>query len=282
MNKILHYFTVMILFISMGFCTSQDWPELERKMYLYDSGMAQLLTEAENHYEKKEYKQAINTSTEAINIDSTLWKAYFIRGESYGFIGEFKNALKDYSRVINLNSDTTHYILSLYQRATTQMALGIRAKYICKDLKIVGEQVAKHTDLQYLKENGYILFEICSTVEETEDITELLNFGTFLASKGYLIEAIPIFNEVVYSDSTRDRAYNNLANCYYDLGKKEQALPYLLKTIEINPENEQALQTLSDYYYNIDLELSLKYARKSAQLGNKSIQQWLEKNGYEW
>ena len=260
---------LLVLFSILGICLTQINTE-------------ELITKAENHYDKSEYEQAINTATEAINIDSTLWKAYFIRGESYGFIGEFKNALKDYSRVINLNSDTTHYILSLYQRATTQMALGIRAKYICKDLKIVGEQVAKHTDLQYLKENGYILFEICSTVEETEDITELLNFGTFLASKGYLIEAIPIFNEVVYSDSTRDKAYNNLANCYYDLGKKEQALPYLLKTIEINPENEQALQTLSDYYYNIDLELSLKYARKSAQLGNKSIQQWLEKNGYEW
>ena len=251
-----------------------------------DSGMSkieeELLKIATEHYSKGEYKEAINYATQVIDIDSSLSDAYFFRGESYGFIGEFNNALNDYSKVINLNSDTTHYILSLYQRAYTQIALGIRAENICNDLKIVGEQVAKHTDLQYLKEKGYIHFEICSKVEEAKDITELLNFGTFLASEGFVIEAIPVLKEVIYRDPSRDKAHNNIANCYYDLGEKEQALTYLLKTIEINPENEQALQTLSDYYYNIDLELSLKYARKSAQLGNKSIQQWLEKNGYEW
>ena len=62
---------------------------------------------------------------------------------------------------------------------------------------------------------------------------------------------------------------------------KDQALEYYLKAIEINPKNEQSLQSIGQYYYEKDeLELALKYWKKSAQLGNHIVQNWLANNGY--
>ena len=126
------------------------------------------------------------------------------------------------------------------------------------------------------------LDKLIKDVKKDYSIDDLSNFGVLLAKRGYFLEAISIFKEVISRDQSRDRAYNNIGNCYYDLGSKEAALQFYLKAIEINPENEQSLQSIGQCYYEKgELELALKYFKKSAQLGNTIIQNWLKNNGYD-
>ena len=73
-----------------------------------------------------------------------------------------------------------------------------------------------------------------------------------------------------------------VSNCYYDLGFDEKSLEFLHNCISINPNNEQALRSLSSYYYDKDLNLSLEYAKKGARLGNEHLQKWLKERGDEY
>ena len=127
------------------------------------------------------------------------------------------------------------------------------------------------------------LDKVIQYAKDSVDTNGLSNFGVILAKDGYLIEAISVFKEVTLRDSLRDKAYNNIGNCYFEINYKDQALEYYLKAIEINPKNEQSLQSIGQYYYDKDeLELALKYWKKSAQLGNLIVQNWLTDNGYTW
>ena len=126
------------------------------------------------------------------------------------------------------------------------------------------------------------LDKLIKDVKKDYSINDLSNFGILLAQRGYYLEAISIFKEVISRDQSRDKVYNNIGNCYYDLESKEEALRYYLKAIEINPENEQSLQSIGQCYYEKgELELALKYFKKSAQLGNTIIRNWLKNNGYD-
>jgi len=126
------------------------------------------------------------------------------------------------------------------------------------------------------------LDKLIKDVKKDYSINDLSNFGVLLAQRGYFSEAISMFKEVISQNQTRDKAYNNIGNCYYDLGSKEEALRFYLKAIAINPKNEQSLQSIGQCYYEKDeLELALKYFKKSAQLGNTIIQNWLKNNGYD-
>ena len=99
---------------------------------------------------------------------------------------------------------------------------------------------------QYIEEDsdGFVRF-----AKVSHDTSDLLNLGAIIAEKGYLLEAISLFKEVVFRDPLRDKAYNNLGNCYYDLGSKEEALQYYLKAIEVNSNNKQSLQSIGQIYY---------------------------------
>jgi len=235
---------------------------------------------AKEYYFKGEYKEAIMSATQVINVDSTFSDAYFIRGDSYGFIGDFNNALLDYNRAINLNPD---FVLALYQRAITQLTLGLSSNDICNDLSKVKELITIQNDFQFLIDKSPDTFVMCEQIKQTQNVSELLNIGTIYASGGRYLEAIAILHEVIYRDPLKDKAYNNIALCYYNLGDKEKALKYHLKTIEVNPNNVQALRSLGDSYYELgNLDLSLKYIKKAAQLGNEPSQKWLKNNGYNW
>tara|TARA_B100000427_G_C15498708_1_gene591039 strand:+ start:478 stop:966 length:489 start_codon:yes stop_codon:yes gene_type:complete len=133
---------------------------------------------------------------------------------------------------------------------------------------------------QYIEDDpdGFIRF-----TKVSHDTNDLLNLGAIIAEKGYLLESISLFKEVISRDPLRDKAYNNLGNCYYDLGSKEEALQYYLKAIEVNSKNEQSLQSIGQIYYEKEeLELAFKYFKKSAQAGNVVIQDWLNEMGYDW
>jgi len=272
--------------------------------------LVELINKAEKHYDLKEYNEAISTATEAIKLDSTIWRSYFIRAESYGFISDFNSALADYTKVINLKPDSFYYGVTLYQINMAKTVLGFKIKDICPDLALLKKLIIKNNDLAHLTEKNVNLF-ICEEIEKIEQeieiqieekegdknvnapyesykdtkifyIDELNNLAVELAMNGLPINAIPIFKQIVHLDPLRDKAYNNISNCYYDLGFDEKSLEFLHKCISINPNNEQALRSLSSYYYDKDLNLSLEYAKKGARLGNEHLQKWLKERGDEY
>lgn len=247
----------------------------------------ELLAKAQGELESHQYLTAIESSTELIDIDPSLWMAYFIRAEAHAFNMDFDNAMDDYSMTISLDPDITHRVLSLYHRANSKTVLGMGIETVCEDIGNMEIIRARYNGFDNLGERNKMI-DICTLINyiDTSSIDyyldELTNIGVMVATKGYIIESIPLFKEVIERDPSRDRAYNNLGLCYFDLDDKEKALEYLHRAIELNPDNDQALQTLWYHYYTIDLELSIEYARRAAQNGNKPMQEWLDSRGTAW
>jgi tetratricopeptide (TPR) repeat protein len=89
-------------------------------------------------------------------------------------------------------------------------------------------------------------------VELNEGISELSDLGTFFASKGYQIEAIPVLMEVIHRDTLNStKAYSNLGMCYYELGINDKAIKYLVKAIAINPDDNLAIEVLQRLYNKV-------------------------------
>ena len=251
-----------------------------------EDNIDKLLVEAQYSYRNSEHDNAINYSNQIIDIDSTISVAYFIRGESYGFLNKFDLAFNDYSKVIDMSQIDGLYLLSHYQRAYANIILGNKGSDMCADFKVVKNllMLDEFQTFDYLSGKSERFLVICDVIEADDiGVDELLNLGSQLAIDGHLIESIPIFSEVIFRDPLKDKAYNNIANCYYELGDQDKAVQYLLQAISINPNNEQSLQTLGDYYYNRnEMEIALKYLRKSAQLGNVVVQEWLDSENIDW
>jgi len=58
-----------------------------------------------NHYEQKEFQQALTAYNQAIQLNPHLDEAYYERGRTYYEIGNHSEALKDFDRALHINSD---------------------------------------------------------------------------------------------------------------------------------------------------------------------------------
>src|SRR5437762_404012 len=92
--------------------------------------------------------------------------------------------------------------------------------------------------------------------------------GKLLDKENKFSEAIPFLNKAIEANPESDDAYFNLALSYTNLGDHEKGLNYFLKVIEINPQRGEA------YYYvglifkeRGDGAKAGEYSEKAQQLG---------------
>ena len=178
-----------------------------------------------------------------------------------------------------------NYLDTIESRIEYKMRLCMRGignlELLCEEIAFLEEYVRLNNEHVNILDDNRDVLNVCELFKSTVDVSMLLNFGTVYATSGKYFEAILILNEVVRIDPLRDKAYNNLALISDALNSPDRELYYLNKAIEVNPENTQALRSLSQHYYDKDeMELCLKYARKAALLGNIACRNWLDENGY--
>ena len=78
-------------------------------------------------------------------------------------------------------------------------------------------------------------------------------------------------------------AYYKLGNADYKQGNLTKAIELYEKAIELNPDYPEAYNNLGSAYYNQgNPELRLSNYKKAARLGEKTVQDWLKKNGHDW
>ena len=66
------------------------------------------------------------------------------------------------------------------------------------------------------------------------------------ASDGQLGKAIDVGNLIVQANPEKWYAYNSLADFQQQAGQKEEAIKNYKKSLEINPQNEQAIERLKE------------------------------------
>lgn len=84
---------------------------IERELSNNKNDVQSLLLKGDILLEKKDFEQAMKTAYQALQIDSTLSKAYIILGRARFLLEEYKDALKNFSIAISLNKENASYFL---------------------------------------------------------------------------------------------------------------------------------------------------------------------------
>src|SRR5213594_3572111 len=87
----------------------------------------------------------------------------------------------------------------------------------------------------------------CSKSPEAKK-TQHLERGDKYFAKAQFREAIIEYANVVQFDGKNARAYRQIALAHYQLGELAQAFPYLVKLLELDPEDQDAHLKLGSIY----------------------------------
>ena len=169
----------------------------------------------------KNYTNAVDCFTNAINKQPATATFYNNRGVAYYNLGELGKAIPDYSKAIELKPD---YELAYYNRGTNYNNLSEYEKAIA--------DFSKAIDLNPDYEFAYN------------------NRGNAYNDLGEYEKAIADYNKAIKLNPDYEFAYNNRGAAYYDLGEYEKAIFDYNKAIELNPDYAIAYSNRGEVHNN--------------------------------
>ncbi len=103
--------------------------------------------------------------------------------------------------------------------------------------------------------------------------------GNLYFEKGYYDSAIMSYSQTIALDSTNAPAYNNLAWIYAELSTSlDQALELSSRSLELDPDNPEYLDTLAEVYFKRKEYLrALTFIRKAVEQNPPNIDYYREK-----
>lgn len=227
------------------------------------------VTSAKVYIQQQNYEKAIEQAELAIKTNSKDPDAYFVAGEAYGYIGEYRKMNDAFNQSLKISSKN--------EQAITQQ----RNKYYV-DLFNAGATAIKNNKLDVAKENYELCTELMpdrgaaytnlalvyTLMKDDEKAIELykkaikldpsdLNVQTTLGIIYYrdkmYDEAIEVFQEVIAKAEKGSENYNkaiyHTAYSYDMSGDKEKAIETYQSALESNPEDKDLLFNLGRLYF---------------------------------
>jgi Tfp pilus assembly protein PilF len=189
-----------------------------------------------------------------LKVTDDNWLIYYNRGNTYNGLGNYKQAIEDYGRAIEIkpscaeayyNRGLAYYILGNYRQAIEDysMAIEIRPGY---------------ADAYNNRGNAYNV---------------LGNYRQAIEDLNRAIEIKPILSE----------AYNNRGGAYIGLGNHRQAIEDCGRAIEIKPGYAEAYINRSIAYARLgNNNLAVNDLKTAAKLGDERAKNFLRSQGINW
>jgi tetratricopeptide (TPR) repeat protein len=191
-----------------------------------------------NAYGKlKQYKRAIEDYSKAIELDLKFADAYNNRGNAYDELKQYKRAIEDYNKAIELNPT---YAMAYYNRGNAYGKLKQHEKAI-EDYSKAIELDLKYADAYNNRGNAY------GKLKQHE-------------------KAIEDYSKAIELNPNDADAYNNRGTAYGELQHQEEAIGDYNKAIERNPNfaHAYANRGITQLQTNEDLDKAIedfKHAR---------------------
>ena len=172
--------------------------------------------------------------------------------------GDFDDAIRYYSNVIELNSTGSHFTFIAYsERGRIYGVQGKLDKAIEDYTKAIG--IEPYSALNY-NNRGVAYYKQGKPDKAIEDCTRAIeldpnndlaynNRGGAYYEQGKLDKAIEDFTRAIELDPNNDQAYYNRGGAYYKQGKLDKAIENYTKAIELNPDNADAYHNRGEAYY---------------------------------
>ncbi len=192
-------------------------------------------------YEKKDYSQAIEFYSKAIELDPKYTNAYYNRGLAYYDKGENDKAIEDNIKAIELNPE---YADAYISRGLAYKNKGEYDKAI--------QDYTKAIDLDPKYALAYN------------------NRGIAYKNKGEYDKAIQDYTKAIELNPKYALAYNNRGIAYYNKGEYDKAIEDYTKAIELNPKYTNAYYNRGLAYYDIgEYDKAIEDYTKAIDLDSK-------------
>jgi tetratricopeptide (TPR) repeat protein len=200
------------------------------------------------------WQNSITLFEHALNVTESNYYAYYHRGTTYANLGNYRQAIEDYNKVIEINPK---YREAFNNRGNAYLLLGNYRQAIA-DYDLAIEINPKDEKAYNNRGNAYLL---------------LGNYRQAIADYDLAIEINPTYME----------AYSNRGRANLNLGDYQQAIGDYDKVIEINPQDENAYNNRGNAYWRLgNHRQAIADLKIASKLGHKNAQNFLKSQGIEW
>jgi tetratricopeptide (TPR) repeat protein len=249
------------------------------------------LAQAEGHWD-----QVIDYSQKIIVLNPQLPQAYLDLGEAHRILGESKEAVETYSRLLGLFPDDEKVdvkVIEAYGRAIAANPQDDLYKEKREEVLADFEQLSKrkkynaadYYDLGFLYEQvggkeEAIRFYTKALQMQPDHAQALFNMANLYRDAGNYKVAMALYSRLVHFHPKYALAYLNMGTILNALGDQQRARQFYLKVIDLDPDNGDAyfkLGYLSESqgdlseavnYYEKAVEVAPKNAEAYYNLGN--------------
>lgn len=201
-----------------------------------------------------DYKLALINSSRAIELNPVYADAYYNRGTIYYSLGEYKQAINDFDIAIGLKSwkSRKYYNMVFNNKGIANNAIGQYQQAI--------SDFNRGIELNPQDEFAYS------------------NRGNAYFSLEDHHRAIDDYNKAIELNPRYVDAYNNRGYVYYVIGDNVKSINDLKKAVELDPGHAEAYCNLGLVYSRLgSRDSATDYYRKAASLGSKEAQEYLNK-----
>ena len=206
--------------------------------------------------ELKEYKAAITDYDKAIELNPNFTEAYSKRGNVKSLLQEYKEAILDYDKAIELNPN---YYKAYSNRAVAKQELKEYKEAIADFDKAI-ELNPKYAlfysnrgDLkQILKECKDAITDYDKAIELDPKYTQAyIHRGDLKQGLKEYKDALTDYDKAIELNPNRSGSYNNRGNVKQELQEYKSALADYDKAIELNPNFTEAYNNRGNAKYNL-------------------------------
>lgn len=158
--------------------------------------------------------------TKAIRIKPSSHINYFLRGSAYAKMGNYKTAVDDLNKAMELEKEPDG--LSYALRGICYQELGLYDKALSD-------------------------YHVASALNPT-DAGTWESLGYIYSLKGEHDRAIPYYEKAIALHPKKGEAYNNLGYTWFQKGNTNKALEYLNKAIEVDPDYAESYRSRAEVY----------------------------------
>jgi tetratricopeptide (TPR) repeat protein len=225
--------------------------------------------------EGEEHEQAIKDFNKAVELNSEYAVAYYNRGVSYTDLGKHTQALKEYDKAIELNprySAAYSNRGNLYTKLRKhEKAMDDFDKAIKLNPKDEAAYVNRGNSYANLGQYEWAIKDYDKAIELNPGLAQAYtNRGISQDEIGNHEQAIEDHTKSINLNPKYAAAYINRGSSYVNLGKHKRAIEDYDKAIELNPESEQAYSNRGNCYSALGLyEKGMEDHNKAIELNSE-------------
>ncbi len=195
------------------------------------------------HKNQKEYIESLWELNSVLKINKRYHKAYFLKGEIFAEVGNYKDAIKNYSKAIKLKPKNPTYLIAraeIYAKAK-------KYKKAKEDYNISIQQNPKNIHLYYKR--ALILNELKQYQAALNDMDTYFKYynnsevnyfyGIILYNSEDYINSLKYFNLAIEKDNSVVKYYYARANAYLKTRTFEYAIEDYNTVLDRSPKNTE-------------------------------------------